>query len=70
MISRARAYTHDAALVVFAAQAIAKYRFLMRGRFFRDKKNLAHVGVIALQALDVALYVALTLAGFHPVQGR
>lgn len=46
-------------LTIFALQAWAKYRFLRRGRLFSDKKNVVHLLVIALQALDVALFVAL-----------
>jgi hypothetical protein len=46
-------------LTIFGVQAWAKYRFLRRGRLTSDKKNVVHLIVVALQALDVALFIAL-----------
>jgi hypothetical protein len=55
-------------LTIFAVQGIMKYRFLLRGRFVGDKKNVAHVAVIALQLVDIAVFVILSFVGLPRVR--
>lgn len=52
-------------LCAFVLQAVAKYRFLMRGRFFADKKNVAHLAVVSLQAIDIIVFVCMTYFKLH-----
>jgi hypothetical protein len=55
-------------LTIFALQAWAKYRFLRRGRLLSDKKNVVHLGVIALQSFDIALYITLRNFGLPAIR--
>ena len=55
-------------LCAFVLQAVAKYRFLMRGRFFADKKNLAHLAVVSLQALDIVVFVCMQYFALRAVR--
>lgn len=57
-----------ACLCAFVLQAVAKYRFLMRGRFFADKKNLAHLAVVSLQSIDIVAFVCMSYFGLHAVR--